>query len=180
VVAMGNATYRLRFDEYWRIGEQESWFEDMALQGLHLDEIGLMLVKFEKGEPKKTRYRIDVSPNEDIIQEEKIHYAQSGWEYVTSYRNLNVFSSPYELNETELYSDPAEQSYTLKKLSKELVRDAFINIALIIMFIAMYCSKWFSGTNTLALIESRDIQPVVLSIYFIYLAFNSIKADIYI
>lgn len=180
MVAIGNATYRLRFGEYWRIGEQESWFEDMALQGLHLDEIGLIFVKFEKGEPKETRYRIGVSSNEDIVQEEKIHYSQRGWQYVTSYRNLNVFSSPYELNASEFYTDPAEQSYTLKKLSKELVWAAFINIALIIMFIAMYYSKWFSDTNTLALIESRDIQPVVLSIYFLYSSFNSIKAAIYI
>jgi Protein of unknown function (DUF2812) len=180
VIVIGNVTYRSRFYEYWRIGEQESWFEDMALQGLHLDEIGLIFAKFEKGEPKETKYRIGISPNEDIVQKEKIHYSQRGWKYVTNYRNLNVFSSPYKLNASEFYTDPAEQAYTLKKLSKDFVWAAFINIALIVMFIAMYYSKWFSNTSTLTLIESIDIQPVVLTIYWLYLSINSIKAAVYI
>lgn len=49
---------KLRPSNYWRIGEHESWFSDMAKEGLHLRKVGSMFVHFIKEEPKETRYRI--------------------------------------------------------------------------------------------------------------------------
>lgn len=37
-----------RPDDYWRIGEHESWFQDMALEGLHLKKIGKELLNLNK------------------------------------------------------------------------------------------------------------------------------------
>jgi hypothetical protein len=81
---MSKVTRKLRPSDYWRIGEHESWFEDMANEGLHLKRMGLHFAQFNRGEPRKIRYRIDVSSNKGITLEQKQMYAESGWDYVTS------------------------------------------------------------------------------------------------
>lgn len=37
----------------------QSWLEDMAAQGLFYVDCGFFCARFEKGEPKKLRYRLD-------------------------------------------------------------------------------------------------------------------------
>lgn len=46
--------------DLWDFGKNESWFSDMALKGLHLQSIGSWFAVFEKGQPQKTKYRIEV------------------------------------------------------------------------------------------------------------------------
>ena len=38
--------------DLWRIGEYESWFSDMASEGLHLKKVGYLFAHFEKREPE--------------------------------------------------------------------------------------------------------------------------------
>lgn len=109
---MNKTVYKLRPSDYWRIGEHESWFADMAAKGFQLKKMGLQFVQFIKGEPKEMKYRMDVSINKKISPELIQMYAESGWDYVTSNNFFHVFSSPVELNAPELHTDPAEQSYT--------------------------------------------------------------------
>ena len=42
----------------WRIGEYESWFSDMASEGLHLKKVGYLFAHFEKMEPEDIRYEL--------------------------------------------------------------------------------------------------------------------------
>ena len=178
-----NTVYKLRFSEYWRIAEHESWFEDMAKNGLHLEEMGLIFAKFIKGEPKNTRYRIDVSSDKDrdITQEEKESYSIRGWKYITSYREFNVFSSPEEKNASELYIDPIEQANSLKKLNKSLVSSAFMSPLFIISILVISYFKWFyNNTPTLFLIDESTFQQIILALFPIYFSITSIKAAIYI
>lgn len=37
----------------------QNWLEDMAEKGLFFKECGVFFAKFEKGEPKDMRYRLD-------------------------------------------------------------------------------------------------------------------------
>ena len=131
---MSKTVYKLRPSDYWRIGEHESWFADMAARGFHLKKMGMQFVQFAKGEPKKMKYRIDVSMKKKISPEQIQMYADSGWDYVTSYKSFHVFSSPVELSAAELHTDPVEQSYTIKELDKKLALNAgFVAIAMIFM-----------------------------------------------
>ena len=102
----------LRPSDYWHIGEHESWFSDMALEGLHLKKVGIHFVKFTKDNRKQMKYRIDVSQGMKITPEQEEMYLENGWFYVTSYGEFNVFSSQVEANAPELHTDPAEQAYT--------------------------------------------------------------------
>lgn len=176
---MNRTVYKLRPSDYWRIGEHESWFADMAANGFHLKKIGLHFVQFVKGEPKKMRYRIDVSINKKLSPEQIQMYVGNGWDYVTSYNFFHVFSSPVELNVPELHTDPAEQSYTLKELDKKLAMNASIVAVAMILMIGMLSAIWFlDGTPTLVLVEGMAIQQTILIIFIGYSAYTSIQAAI--
>lgn len=176
---MSKKVHKLRPSDYWRIGEHESWFADMAAQGFHLKKMGLHFAQFVKGEPKKMRYRIDVSIKKKISPEQINLYAESGWDYVTSYNLFHVFSSPVELNAPELHTDPAEQSYTLKELDRKLAMNASIVAVAMILMIGMLSAIWFlDGTPTFILVEGRAIQPTILTIFIGYLAYTSLQAAI--
>ena len=139
----------------------------------------LHFAQFVKGEPKKMRYRIDVSINKKITPEQIQLYAESGWDYVTSYNFFHVFSSPVELNAPELHTDPAEQSYTLKELDRKLAMNASIVAGAMILMIGMLTSIWFlDGTPTYILVEGIAIQQTILTFFIGYSAYISLQAAI--
>ncbi|WP_170006374.1 DUF2812 domain-containing protein [Bacillus fonticola] len=176
---MNKTVHKLRPSDYWRIGEHESWFSDMAAKGLHLKKMGIHFAKFVKGEQKKMRYRIDVSIKKKITPEQIQMYAESGWDYVTSYNSFHVFSSPEERNAPELHTDPAEQSYTLKELDKKLASNAVIVVVSAILIIGMNSAIWFlDGTPTLVMVEGGVVQQLILAIFFGYTTYNSLQASI--
>ncbi|WP_059172668.1 DUF2812 domain-containing protein [Bacillus sp. FJAT-27445] len=176
---MNKVVYKLRPSDYWRIGEHESWFADMATKGFHLKKMGLHFAKFVKGESKNMRYRIDVSIKKKITPEQIQMYAENGWDYVTSYNFFHVFSSPVELNAPELHTDPAEQSYTLKELDKKLALNASIVVGGMILMIGMLTSIWFlDGTPTYILVEGFAIQQTIFSIFIGFMAYTSLQAAI--
>jgi hypothetical protein len=178
---MNKTVHKLRPSDYWRIGEHESWFADMAAEGYHLKKMKLHFVQFVKGEPKKMRYRIDVSMDKKIAQEQIQMYAESGWEYVTSYNYFHVFSSPVELNAPELHTDPAEQSYTLKDLDKKLAMNASIGLGALILMVGMLISILYidgNPTPTYLLVEGMAIQQTILTFFIGFTSYTSLQAAI--
>ena len=150
-----------RPDDYWRIGEHESWFQDMALEGLHLKSIGYRMAKFEEGEPKKTRYRIDIYQGEHTNKEQKEFYGESGWDFVTNYDDFNIYSSPVEINAPELHSDPKEQAYTLKTLEDKMNALFFLNtIGPLVMIILIYFILIKDSNFYLALLDDFTLRSV--------------------
>lgn len=150
-----------RPDDYWRIGEHESWFQDMALEGLHLKSIGYRMAKFEEGEPKKTRYRIDIYQGEHTNKEQKQFYAENGWDFVTNYDDFNIYSSPAELNAPELHSDPKEQAYTLKTLEDKMNALFFLNtIGPLVMIFLIYYIFIKDSNFYLALLDDFTLRSV--------------------
>lgn len=169
---------KLRPSNYWRIGEHESWFSDIAKEGLHLRKVGSMFVHFIKEEPKETRYRIDAVHNKEITLEQQQMYVESGWSYVTRYGMFSVFSSPVELNAPELHTDLEEQAYTLKALDKKIASSAlWAAISTLLLIGLIYFSIFFNSTPTLFLVEGETIQPLTLFI-IIYLAYSAIRAAV--
>lgn len=174
---MNKVVRKLRPSDYWRIGEHESWFADMAAKGLHLKKMGIHFSHFVKGEPKKMRFRIDVSIKKRIAPEQIRLYAESGWDYVTSFGYFHVFSSPLGLEAPELHTDPAEQSYTLKKLDKKLAMNASIVAISMVLLLGMLLATWFlDGTPIFILVEGMAIQQTILALFIGYSAYTSLQA----
>ena len=174
---MNRSVYKLRPSDFWRIGEHESWFTDMAARGFFLKKMGIHFARFEQGEPRDMRYRIEVSINKRIPAEQIEMYRESGWNYVTSYGHFHVFSSPAELDAPELHTDPAEQSYTLKELDKKLAWNAGSAVIGMILMFAMMFSIWFlDGTPTYILVDGSMITQTFLTIFLAYTAYHSLRA----
>lgn len=106
------------------IGETEKYYTDMASKGWHLVKRGITLSRFEKAEPRQTRYRIEVvTPSllkDGHLPEEQVAvYEDCGWEYVASRGFLHVFRAPEGSNAPEFYLEPEQQAATLKGLQKQ-------------------------------------------------------------
>ena len=174
---MTNIVRKLRPTDYWRIGEHESWFSDMSLQGLHLHKMGTNFAHFKKGEPKRIEYRIEVVKNKSISDEKIDMYEENGWDYVTSYNYFHVFASPVERNATELHTDPAEQAYTLQQLSKRLILNVIVGAVGFAFIIGMLGTTLFlDGTPVLRLVEGFILQQMIMIFIILYLVYLSIRA----
>lgn len=174
---MSKTVLKLRPADYWRIGEHESWFTDMAAQGLHLKKTGAQFARFEKGEPKKTRYRIEVTEDK-LTEEQKTLYREYGWEFVTKFGKFNVFSSPEDLAASELHTDAAEQSYTLKALDESYRASAIMIFVAVIVIIAMTLLTFFiTNTTFLYLAEGYFLNEWFIVLINLYNLFNSWQAS---
>ena len=150
----------------WRIGENESWFSDMAKEGWHLRKVGAFFAHFERGEPQDTQYRIDTSSNKKT--------SVAGWQHVTKLGEFNVFSSPTELQAPELYMDPVEQFYELKDLAGKMKKNNMLAIIMGILSLAMIIVVWFE-TLTLRFISGVFIPLVLI---FMTSNFTALQANI--
>ena len=85
----------------------QSWFEDMAEKGLFFKECGVFFAKFEKGEPKDMRYRLDFCDVVacDIPEEKKELYERSGWNVVGDFKNDCVVICTDDPDAPEIYTD---------------------------------------------------------------------------
>lgn len=176
---MNKTIRKFRPSDFWRIGEHESWFSDMASTGLHLKKVGISFAHFTKGEPRQTRYRIDVFNYKNITSEQKEMYSESSWDYVASYGLFNVFSSPAHANAPELHTDPAEQAYTLNYLDKKLRRSAIGVAVSVVLMIGIIAAMWFiDSEHYLALVEGAIIQQAISLIVILYVAYTSLQGAI--
>jgi len=188
---MSKFVKKLRPNDYWRIGEHESWFSDMSKKGLHLKSVGAYFAKFEKGEPKNMNYRIDISYNENYLSKAELELCEEcGWTYVDGYKNyggsvlnphdkFHVFSSPEELNAPELHTDPEEQSYTLKDLKQEFTTNSILLTILVSLYIALLFLLFFTEkTHYLTLVDIQFHMYLMLTLVYLYRVFILIKGTI--
>lgn len=85
----------------------QNWLEDMAEKGLFFKECGVFFAKFEKGEPKDMRYRLDFCDVVacDIPEEKKELYERSGWNVVGDFKNDCVVICTDDHDAPEIYTD---------------------------------------------------------------------------
>lgn len=173
---MTSIVRKWRPTDYWRIGEHESWFSDMSLQGLHLHKMGTTFAHFKKGEPKQMEYRIEVTKNKSISNEQIEMYEENGWDYVTSYEYFHVFVAPVERKATELHTDPAEQAYTIKQLSKRLILNVIVVAVGFAFIVSMLGSNLFlDGMPILRLVEGFILQQMFIIFMIVYLIYYSVR-----
>ena len=178
---MGRIVRKIRPTNYWRIGELESWFTDMAAKGLHLKKVGLFFTQFVKGEPKKTIYRIDIdfAFDGEINTDKKQLYAENGWDHVTHYSNcFHVFSSPDELDAPEIHTDPAEQAHTLEQLGKDLSGRAIGGIFLTIIAIGFFVYPWIINDTPILKLVKGIAPPIGMIVLTLFMVFNSIRSAV--
>lgn len=172
---MGKVVRKFLLDDAWSIGKNESWFSDMASKGLHLKSIGRVFAKFEKGEPRKTKYRIDVLYKKPS-QEQLDIYKDYGWDFVAASGNFYIFSSPESSNFPELHTDPEEQGYTLLDLDRRLRNNLIIISAAMLLFFGMMFSVFFLDSRPyLSMVEGPLLQQILLVVVEAHVLFTVIR-----
>ncbi len=170
--------FKFRVFDFWQIGELESWFSDMAKKGLILNKVGLFVI-FIKSEPQDIKYRIDISSEYKLTDDDKEIYKNAGWDYITNYGKFNVFSSPENRNADELHSDLQEQSYTLKSLDKMHKINAIIVLLLTIFIIfTSFLPLILSKTLVLDLIDNSKSSFIILMILDFFILYKSLLSFI--
>ncbi|MER2038687.1 MAG: DUF2812 domain-containing protein [Solibacillus sp.] len=151
---MGNFIRKIRIDEFWRIAEQEVWFQEMSAKGFHLKKLGKYLVTFVKGEKSDVYYKIEPSNwmNLSTVQLEKSE--QLGFEYVTNY---TVYFTTYHV-----FSTTNEHAKEQSIIDREVQLKAFETV-----------KKWTRNT-----IFITFIPTLLLSAIFVAFLFRS-EASIY-
>ncbi len=94
----------------------ESWLEDLALQGLVLENIVCGIAIFKKQEPQKLRYRLSIIPAEkwdvyeDVSGEDELIAIceASGWKFICKRGLFGIFVTADETLE-ELHTEPELQ-----------------------------------------------------------------------
>jgi len=172
---MGKIVRRLIQDDFWNLGRNESWFSDMAEQGLHLRRIGPVFVFFEKAEPRKTKYRIDfISPAPTT--ERLALYQDCGWQFVTKCGALYVFSSPEDANAPELHTDPMEQSYTLAEVNRQLKIQAYSSLGFLVLFLVLILAMFFlEHTPTLSMLSVLGLEGPLLMLVEFYVTYTAVR-----
>ncbi len=166
---------RFRLGELWEIGKNESWFTHMADKGFHLQGIGNYLVTFEKGEPKKTKYRIEIL-QESPSQEQLEVYKAWGWELVTNKHIFYIFSSPENSNSTELHADPMEQSFAFKMISKQIKKNMIVaSIAALSIIAIIAYSIYIEDEPYLNLIRRNSFTSLMIGIGYIFVFYEAIR-----
>lgn len=150
---MGKTVLKWRTRDDWRIGEHESWLRDMALGGLFLKKVGLLFYWFEKSEPRQMRYRIVPVRDIPMTLQQKKAGAPNGWDFVTSCRVFNIYSSSDEVNAPEFPVIPAEFARNLSR----------VNDRIIIGFVYLFIFGLSFVQNTEVIFNSRTPYLKLLS-----------------
>ena len=174
---MSKSIRRFLLGNLWDFGKNESWFSDMALKGMHLQSIGSWFVVFEKGEPKKTRYRIEIL-EEGPSHEQVELYKEYGWDLVADKQIFCVFSSPEELNAPELQTDPMELGFTFRMIDKQLKKNMILISILFITFLFSQLQLFFHDEPYLFFIKQRAFTIIMIILPYMYVFIESIRGYI--
>lgn len=154
----------------------ESWLSGLAEKGLFLSSDGFLFGFgfFDKGEPKKMRYRLEPGPKRmgvfDTPSEEITEaYAEFGWSYVCKHGQFLIYCAEDE-NAAELHTDTTIQAFALNKLRKRQITDMVFTL----IYTLLYPILLLRG-NLLLLCVHGDAPLVILGgLLMLYLAVDAV------
>lgn len=170
----------------FEIGETEKFYSDMAAKGWALTKRGVSLSRFEKAQPQKMRYRIEVisaKALEDVAmpEEQLAVYEDCGWEYVDGRNFIHVFRAPEGSEAPEFYMEPAQQAETLKGLKRHYMTSVlntpmYLTAVLLMGFLVdgFANGKWLAQTYR-AFVEQTAVVMIFVLLLIWTLA-GSIRA----
>lgn len=130
----------------------ETWLGDRAARGLHLVSMKNVVV-FEKGVPRRAVYRVEPQPPKtSLTQERKEMYADFGWEYVCSLKEMFVIWRSYDDEPAELHTDPQVEAELLEPLYQKrrwLVPVGVFGVVLLLASVVMMGYGIFGHPNPL-------------------------------
>ena len=144
---MSDFTYRFPPCPYWDIRTTENWLEEMAEKGLFLGNEGIFpgIVAFEKGAPRKIRYRLVASEHPYSkgrafryapVPDEKTQafHREFGWEYIATRRDFHIYACS-DPAAPEMDTDPQIQAIAFAHAAKRQLWDLLSYSAIVLMYL---------------------------------------------
>lgn len=160
-----------------------SWLENMALDGLFLTEDGFFagFGIFEKGTPKKVRYRLNAankstsmwSDNMGKPDEEELSLIEdSGWRYVANRGDFNIYMTE-DVSAGEINTDPYVQSIAINKIRKNRV-SSLISLLFWILLWPLFRIRFCIVMTAVTIGTWLTLFGVLLIIWEIYLSASKV------
>ncbi|HSG45349.1 MAG TPA: DUF2812 domain-containing protein [Anaerolineales bacterium] len=91
----------------WEDEKEEAWLGKMAREGWHLKKLGFPnKYKFESGDPRKDRYRMDFMADRKNYQNYLQLFQDAGWEHIGKLGGWQYFRTRKDRNDApEIYTD---------------------------------------------------------------------------
>ena len=169
---MGTVKRKLQIMSPYSIGSYESWLSDQAARGLFVKKFGFTRCTFEKAEPARMEYRIDIS-KESVSAERKAMYEDCGWKYIGSCKWAHIFGAAEGTYSAEIHTDVKEQGFTLADLTRTLT----ILLPLIVIMVAFEIALcgymlFMNGTPFLNMIsEGYAFMCMVFAVLLAFVVF---------
>ncbi len=114
----------VRHEPDYAIGENEALYAAMAEKGWFLTKRGANFSRFERGDPRHMRYRIELAApgwmdEQEMPDEQLALYEECGWRLAAHSGLVYVFCAPAGSDAPELYSDPRQQAGMLRALRRQ-------------------------------------------------------------
>ena len=106
--------------ELYDVAGLEDWFSQMAAEGYHLVDCWQNKAEFTVATPKENvRFRLEAVQTYQYDWNKDRAYAEAGWEHVATILGFYYIFRCDEPEVEELHTDPAIQSWTMKKLLRK-------------------------------------------------------------
>lgn len=153
----------------WEFEEEEKWLAEMEAQGLHFKKYRLFWYEFEKGEPNRYQYRLEMLPNLPAHPESRRYIEfmeEMGVEMVDSYLRWVYFRKKWDDEPFEIYSDADNRIRHLRGI-----------VALLVPVLLILLANIFSVCHVADGWENMVVVPVIaaLSALAVSAAFGVIK-----
>lgn len=163
----------------------EKYLEDKSLKGWKLKSITGNVLKFNRMEPKRIKYSIDImdsitffdGKNTDEALDYREYCSAAGWNFVCQKGKIQVYSSEEEIEKIAIQTDEKEK---FKCIFKASLKYQIINLLLTIMLLATQLNSLFLLPN-MALSSNSNLLIIIMSgIWFIQEVVSTINLVIWI
>lgn len=146
----------------------ENWLEEMALQGLYLEDYNSHYCRFRRGEPKRVRVRLEPNPRRAaenrLPKDKEDFYREAGWTFACEIcHNALVFYNE-DLSAPELHTDPTLLADRVRTLIQRGRRSIWFGLAIMVLFaVYLYHAHW----RTFHLIQSLVLYVLFFLMIFL-------------
>ncbi len=118
------------FWRFWLAHEdsrQEAWLEAKARQGWHLVKPGILGFRFEPGDPREARYRLDYQVQKGRDRSEYLAlFKDAGWEFLGEVSNRYYFRARPEALSPEIFTDAESRKDRIRRELRVVLLFTFI------------------------------------------------------
>ncbi len=155
----------------------EGWLDDLASQGLLLENVAATYFFFRETEPQTVRHRIDVHKKAKVIDEERRdYYLQCGWTYIGSINKCFDIYRTVQSDAVELHTDEETLRSVLERTLRSHLWTAIVCLIILVAWLlSLFLSRSIYPHGLLEhLLTSSVLDLLPLLLWSVILAYDTV------